>query len=302
MSNAPQTSGAALDGAPFDALVFAGGGCRCFWQIGFLDALAEHNGALLAPRHVVGVSAGSAMATMRLAGGTERARQLFAELTAQNDKNVYPERLWRRGEPVMPHVGMYSAALRGAFDAEALATLAQAPPIDVLLARPPRWLPPAAGLLLGFGAYMLERRFRDGVHPSWPAAIGFTPELVRVQDVIAGYERDPEAAREALVALVLASSCTPPVTPFLSWAGQPVFDGGLFDNVPAFAVPADCERTLVMLTRRYPEEQLPRDPRKLFVQPSEPIPVDKWDYTSPELLDETYGLGRRDGEAFASAV
>ncbi|PIE18046.1 MAG: Patatin [Proteobacteria bacterium] len=286
----------------FDALVFAGGGCRCFWQVGFFDALAERDAELLAPRYIVGVSAGSAMATMLHAGGTTSARALFAKLTAANDKNVYPERLLRRGEPVMPHLGMYRAALRAAFDAAALARLAAAPPIDVLLARPPRWLPWMPGLLLGFGAYMLERRFRDGVHPSWPATMGFYPELVRVQEVIADHGRDPEAAREALVALVLASSCTPPVTPFLRWADRPVFDGGLYDNVPDFAVPSDCARTLVMLTRRYPSHKLPREAGKVFVQPSQPIPIDKWDYTSPELLNETYLLGRRDGEAFAAAV
>jgi hypothetical protein len=35
------------------------------------------------------------------------------------------------------------------------------------------------------------------------------------------------------------------------------------------------------------------------VCPSEPVPIDKWDYTSPELVRRTYELGLRDGEAFA---
>ena len=55
---------------------------------------------------------------------------------------------------------------------------------------------------------------------------------------------------------------------------------------------------LVLLTRRYSAEQLGRDPRLRFVQPSRPIPIAKWDYTRPDLLQETYDLGRRDGERF----
>ena len=35
--------------------------------------------------------------------------------------------------------------------------------------------------------------------------------------------------------------------------------------------------------------------------PSQPIPIDKWDYTSPSLVDQTYDLGRRDGEDFLNA-
>jgi hypothetical protein len=40
------------------------------------------------------------------------------------------------------------------------------------------------------------------------------------------------------------------------------------------------------------------DDDERFAQPSRPIPVAKWDYTRPDLLQETYDLGRRDGERF----
>jgi len=36
--------------------------------------------------------------------------------------------------------------------------------------------------------------------------------------------------------------------------------------------------------------------------PSRPVPIDVWDYTSPERLQQTFDLGRRDGEAFAEAA
>ncbi|MBN1771629.1 MAG: patatin-like phospholipase family protein [Deltaproteobacteria bacterium] len=282
-------------GRPYDALVFAGGGCRCFWQVGFLEAAWER--AALAPRHVVAVSAGAAMAVMVFGGRVERGRARFAALTAANPANVYPRNLLG-ADPVFPHLRMYRDVLLDALDAGALAALAAGPPLDVLLARPPRRLPRLGALLVGFGAYALERRLRDGVHPSWPRALGYAPELVRVQDVLGAHAGDARAAAEALTTLVLASSCTPPVTPFLRYTGRPVLDGGLVDNVPAFAVPAHCERALVLLTRRYPTERLGRDARRRYVQPSRPIPLSKWDYTRPDLLQETYDLGRRDGERF----
>ena len=297
---APAASTEVVDSLGVDALVFAGGGCRCFWQIGFLTAAKTR--LALEPAYVVGVSAGSAMATILLADRVQLARECFREATAANEKNFYPERLWRSSEPAVPHLGMYGGVLREAFDAEALRSLAAGPPMDVLLARPPSWMPALPALFLGFGAYMLERRARDEVHPSWPKRVGYRPELVRVQDVIADHESDPRGAAEALVELILASSCTPPVTPYFRYGGRPVLDGGLVDNVPDFAVPESSQHALVMLTRHYPAEKLPVDPRKTIVQPSRPIPVNKWDYTSPELLEETYALGLEDGERFALGV
>jgi predicted acylesterase/phospholipase RssA len=284
-------------GRPIDALVFAGGGCRCFWQVGFLETAGER--AAIAPRHVAAVSAGAAMATMIFAGRVARGRARFATLTAATSRNIRLRNLLGP-DPVFPHLGMYRDVLLDALDAAALETLAAGPPIDVLLAHPPRRLPPAGALLAGFGAYLLERRLRDRVHPTWPRALGYEPELVRLQDVLGAHAGDSRGAAEAAASLVLASSCTPPVTPFLRYAGRSVFDGGLVDNVPTFAVPADCERALVLLTRRYPAEKLERHPRLRFVQPSRPIPVAKWDYTRPDLLQETYDLGRRDGERFSA--
>ncbi|HSV96461.1 MAG TPA: patatin-like phospholipase family protein, partial [Spirochaetota bacterium] len=36
-----------------------------------------------------------------------------------------------------------------------------------------------------------------------------------------------------------------------------------------------------------------------YVQPSQPSPIAKWDYTSPRGIQEVFDLGRRDGEYFA---
>jgi hypothetical protein len=55
-----------------------------------------------------------------------------------------------------------------------------------------------------------------------------------------------------------------------------------------------------MLTRRY--AALPDIPGRTYVQPSAKIPVDAWDYTSPEGIQSAYDLGRRDGEGFVNAL
>ena len=237
------------------------------------------------------------MAVMLFAGRVARGRERFAALTRANRRNLHLQNLLGPA-PLFPHAGMYREVLLDGLDEQALATLAAAPPIDVLLSRPPGLAPPAAALVAGFAAYLLERRLHDGLHPTWPRAIGYSPEVVRVQDVLAAHAGDARAAAQALAGLILASSCTPPVTPFLRWAGRPVFDGGLVDNVPTFALPPRCKRALVLLTRRYAAEKLAPEPRLRFVQPSRPIEIAKWDYTRPDLLDETYELGRNDGERF----
>jgi predicted acylesterase/phospholipase RssA len=50
----------------FDAVVFAGGGNRCYWHGGFYEAAVARLG--LSPRLVVGTSAGAFAATYSLLG------------------------------------------------------------------------------------------------------------------------------------------------------------------------------------------------------------------------------------------
>jgi predicted acylesterase/phospholipase RssA len=103
---------------------------------------------------------------------------------------------------------------------------------------------------------------------------------------------------EELANLVLHSSCTPPITPFYDREGDLVFDGGIVDPVPVETA-GSAQRTLVLLTRTFPEDALPHRSDLIYVAPSQQIPVAKWDYTSPELVRRTFDLGQRDGERFA---
>ena len=64
---------------------------------------------------------------------------------------------------------------------------------------------------------------------------------------------------------------------------------------------SESRRALVLLSKHHPPGSLPSVPGRDYVQPSEPIPIYKWDYTSPARFQATYDLGRRDGERFARA-
>jgi len=270
---------------PFEAVVFAGGGCRCFWQAGFWSVVAPGLG--LAPRLFGAVSAGSALACAALAGVADRVLQDFMRRTARNERNFYPRNL-ASPEPVFPHERIYRDTLLANLDEEALERIRSGPDLRVLIARPPGWLGAVSGVAVGIVAHELDRLVRGQVHPLWARRIGFRGEVVSAASC---------ASAEELADLVLQSSCTPPMTPLYHRDERIVLDGGLFDSVPVEAV-AEAKTMLVLLTRPHARAAHPQVPGRTYVAPSRPIPVAKWDYTSPRLIQDTYDLGRRDGEAF----
>ena len=130
-----------------------------------------------------------------------------------------------------------------------------------------------------------------GLHPNWTRKLGF-------QAVVSG---NLEAANlEDFTEAILSSSCVPPVLPGGTHEGARVLDGGLIDNVPAFLASEREGRTLVLLSKRYARE-LPSSEPIVYVQPSKPIRMDKFDYTNPLGLQEVYNLGLKDGVQFANS-
>jgi len=272
----------------FDAVVFGGGGSRCFWQLGFWSVAAP---ALeLRPRVVTAVSAGAAIACAALLDRCEQTLRQFKAVTTLNAKNVYPANLLR-GEQIFPHHTMYRNAMLQAVDRDALERLHAGPDLRFMLARPPRWLGSHLSLLVGLSCYVVEKRLGDPVHSELAHRVGFTEEMVSVRRC-----RTPEE----LADVVLASSCTPPFTPALRWEGRPVLDGSLVDGAPLSGTEG-CERTLVLLTRSYGSPPKPT-PHRLYVGPSSPVPITKWDYASPDGLQQAYDLGRFDAETFLGQV
>lgn len=276
------------------ALTFAGGGNRAFYQVGLMEHWAEQ----VLPRVacVAACSAGAATATLLLAGRVDHAREFFAEQRVGVRRNVSFRRA-ARGKRPFPHDGIYRATLRSALGDGGFERIKAQPfPIRILCASFPRRLPPMLGLFVGIGAYQLEKALTpEALHPTFGERLGFA---ARSWDA-----RDCETPEE-LVELIMSSSSTPPFTALGSFGVRPLVDGSMIDNAPAFLAEdaTNIRRSLVLLTRPYPGARLGRVGKRLYVAPTESVPVTRWDYTERAPVDETLELGRREASKHQRAL
>jgi hypothetical protein len=274
----------------FDAVVFAGGGNRCYWQGGFYETAAARLG--LTPKLVVGASAGAFAATYSLLGIGPVARQRVFDGCGPHLKN-FDIAGWRRGEPLCPVGPLYRELLTQTIDDDALRRLNAITDLQIAVTRLPRGLPPLAGALVGIGAYQLEKHLLHPVHPRFGRALGFRPEFIAARTLA-----DSSEMRDVL----MASSGVPPFMPVTRVKGFPAFDGGLVDNVPVeplAAIESAGGRTLVLLTRLY--KNLPSVPGRMYTQPSRRIELSQFDITNPDGIKAAYELGVKDGDAFAAS-
>ena len=267
-------------------LTFAGGGNRAFYQLGLLHHWAEK----LMPRTaaVAACSAGACVVTMFLAERERITRDFWRARRKHVTKNIDFTRILRR-QAVIPHGKIYRDTLLCAYADGGLERVRAQPfPILVVTAAVPRVLTGAAAAMLGYSAYNLEKRVRRKmIHPTLAKRLGFRPHVVDA--------RSCETPDE-LADLVIASSSTPPFTPIGNFRGKRLLDGGLIDNVPASVAEAvrGVEYNLVLMTRPYPPEVVGAQGKRLYIAPSIPPPVDPWDYTNADLVDQTIELGERE--------
>jgi len=269
------------------SVVFAGGGCRTFWALGAYTALAD----LATPVEFAGVSAGTAMA-LGAATGQERALvAAFCARVAVNRRNVYPERLLL-GRPVFPQEAMYRATVHDLLGGAGFGRLADAPPVRMLQAYVEPGRPVSRTVASAWWAYAARRRRNllhgpEVPHPGLAAEVDVAHETADVDD---------------LADRVLRSSASPPVTGVQSVGGRTYFDGCLVDPVPVRALGerARAGAVLVLLNRPRPPETLAGNIH--YLAPPAPVPIHKWDYTSPERIRRAFDSGRRDGEAARVAV
>jgi hypothetical protein len=272
----------------FEAVAFAGGGNRCYWQGGFWEAAAPALG--LAPRLVVGVSGGAWAATYSLLGLGTVVRDMVIEGCSKGVRNI----VWAGMRPTFPVAGMYRELIETVIDEAAFARLREGPELLVAIARSPRRLPLPFAVGLGLLAYQVEKKLHGPVHPRGGRALGFRPDYVSIAGL---------GERADLIAALIASASVPPFMPVGLVGGTAALDGGLVDNVPVeplTAVEARGGRTLVLLTRRY--KALPNIPHRTYVQPSHPIPIGQFDITKPSQIRAAYEMGLADGEAFAARL
>jgi predicted acylesterase/phospholipase RssA len=275
-------------------LTFGGGGNRAFYQVGLLQswwpALEPRVGAISA------CSAGACMAVIWLSGRQPETHTYWLSRRKGITRNFEWHRLLRGRRPT-PHEPIYRDTMRFALADGGLARIRSLPfPVLVLTAEFPRFVPALAATALGLGFYSLERQLWSGkLHPRVGRAIGFRPHSVDARTC---------ATVEELVDLVLASSATPPFTALGRFRGRRLMDGGMVDNAPAFLVESapGVTRTLVLLTRPYPTTSIGRQGRRLYLAPTEPVPISRWDYTSVARVEATFALGRRDAAVHGEVI
>lgn len=267
--------------AAFEQLVLSGGGCRCFWQGGFLHVVQD---ALpLRPVRVTGVSGGALTLAGFLAGRGERVLAEMKDAFRKTSSNISWHQPGEGG--LTPHQRVYGEVVTRALDGDAMARVAAGPQAQILLGHPPshRWARLTGSLATL--AYEAELHLVGSPHFNWAERIGVTSSLVDAN----------AAARDGRLAdLVRFAATIPPVFAPPRWNGRAVIDGGMADQAP---MPEPDEgRTLVLLTRKY--KRLPEVAERLYVAPEEEVPADKIDFTDPAKIQATWDAGLAAGEAF----
>ena len=267
-------------------LTFAGGGNRSFYQLGLLNEWHE----LLLPRTtaIAACSAGACVITTFLSGRKEIARDYWMRRARGITRNFDWSRMLR-GERPTPQGPIYRDTLLVTFEGGGLERIREQPfPIYVLASRFPWLMPRMVSVALGIGLYSLERSVRRAPHPVSPRWLGFAP--------IAIDARECETPEE-LAALILASSATPPFTPLGAFRGHTLLDGGMIDNAPAFLAEErhpDARHSIVLMSRPYHADVMGVQGSRLYIAPTRPTPIGRWDYTQPQLLDDTVAMGARE--------
>lgn len=269
-------------------LVLEGGGTRCAWQAGFILALQEKSS--LQPDVIWSVSASSAIACAMASGRLESAVQSFRTCIAGNKKNIYFSHLFKN-RPIFPQGVIYREALLKTFDRPAIQALQRGPKVEILLTRTCASLPGYSGVFAGLFVQALKSLISRPPLPGFFAKLGLSKEFISANACQTPAE---------LADLVLASSCTPPVTPLYSFQGRTALDGGLMENIPVSGLATRAGAALVLRTTR--GRGMKFEAGTVSVEPSEDLHIASWDYSDLAAVDRVYDLGRRDGAEFWKAT
>ena len=267
------------------SIVFSGGGCRAFWSLGVYRAIADKLPPL---KELAGVSAGSAMSLGVASGTVDHMIEVFKDRTGKNARNIYPER-WLIGKRAFPHEDMYRGTILDCVVGDAWDTMLSGPPVRILQAYVAAGRPVWRTTWRAVSQYR-QRRKAGEVHGP------LTPYDGIVEEVDSSHNATVPGD---LADYVLKSSTSPPVTSIPREDGKMYLDGSLVDAVPLRALTPEAQagRVMILLTRCYPEGKLPQKENHLYLMPSVPPPIHKWDYTSPAAIQLALDAGERDATA-----
>jgi predicted acylesterase/phospholipase RssA len=261
----------------------AGGGNRCWWQAGVLEAW-QHSGRLAAKRFA-GTSAGAGVAAATLCGNLMQAIEACRVAYARNPSLWLGKRnAWFAQEEIYP------ACVSSFVTDEGLARMrASRLELSVGICRLPRFLPHWLGIGFGMAAYLIDKYGASALHPRLASRLGLRLELHSLHAAL-----DTAQAKHLLV-------CAAAAPPFIAtrWLQErPAVDGGFADNAPRLPLSEQDDQQLILLTRYYPK--LPPSfhfEGRNYLQPSRKIPVSTWDCTASADIMAAVELGRKDGAA-----
>lgn len=274
----------------FDKVVFAGGGHRCWWQAGFWEVLRAE--IELRPRVIGATSMGAFMACLVHANDSRRALAWYERELAGVRTNIAWLNLFRKDAPLFRQGGIYRKSMRAVLGGEHFRQLLwAAPEIRIGCALPPPTLTERQLRRVSWREYRRDARLMPAaLHARSERTAMFVPHVKRLQDC--------RTERE-LFDLLQAASALPPLVPPVELDGVPACSGSLVDPVPVDLVADVPGQTLVLTTRTY-NRKTPvfALEGRLYVQPSVPLSVGSWDFTSPQRFLKAYEQGRVDAESF----
>jgi predicted acylesterase/phospholipase RssA len=268
----------------FHNIVFAGGGNRCWWQAGLVEALSQH--ACWQAKRLVGVSAGAGIATAFATGRIQNSLLNAIKRFDATPRNIEWGNLLKGKRPfVLPNI--YPDWIASFLDAADLAKLKrQQLKVEVAITRPIPYLPLTLSTLVALALYSSEKYWLKGFHARLPHTLGF-----RAQYLDLTRSADLSEART----LLLASGAAVPITPMHQVQGRAALDGGFYDSVPLPLDRAEDANTLVLLTRHRPDlPQIFMQHLRVYLQPSKAVAAINMDCTSGTNVRLTYDQGQQE--------
>ena len=268
----------------FSQVVFSGGGLRCFWHGGWMEAVRE-SGAEPEPKRVTGVSGGALSASAWIAGEESHLFERFSRALRRTDRNVTLDDLGA-DDGRSPHQRVYEAVVEDVIDAAAQERIADGPAFEISVSTTGDGAGATLKALAAGTIYQAEQVVAPTPRPRLSALAGVEQRMIDAR----------RAARDgALPDLIRMAATVPPAFRPGDWDGEPVYDGGMVDKAP---LPTENEgATLALLTKRF--RTIPDNPHVTYVQPSEAVlDGSKLDFTDSSLLREAWDQGHRDGVAW----
>jgi predicted acylesterase/phospholipase RssA len=242
--------------AAYAQIVFSGGGLRCFWHGGWMEAVER--AASFAPERVTGVSGGALSASAWLADREEFLFERFSRAVRNTDWNVSLSDLDDE-DGRSPHQRVYEAIVEDVIDAAAQARIAEGPGFQINVSTTGEGAGATLRALAAGTIYQIEQIVAPTPRPRLSATAGVEQRLIDAR----------RAARDGVLPdLIRMAATVPPAFRPDHWDGEPIYDGGMVDKAP---LPApDRGRTLVLLTKRF--KTLPNDQDHVdYVMPSLPV-------------------------------